>query len=1232
MSLSILNSVSSLVAENSLARSSLGQQKALQELSTGLKINSSADDAAGLAISAGLQANTTALAQSYANANNGISFLQVADGALAQVNSLLNRAVTLATESASGNLTGQQRTATNAEYQSILTEINQIGATTQFNGSQVFTNGNSSPVALANNVSTITGNVNPADTLSGGFDVTSTIPAFAGDTTGITLNDSGGTSTTGTITPSSTLSGSITVTSKTSGVEGSANPITFTASGNGSTITSSRIVAGDTLSGSLVINSSGGNASDSDTIDLANYQNLASSVGATATAAAHQLATDMTTAMQGTTGSTYTASISGGVLTIQTSNPVTAPSPASVSFSPDLWDLTGSGFDLGATLAGSLTFTSSGGNAGGSATIDFANYQGLTSSNLATQNAALTQLGSNLTASLGSATGSTYTAMFASDGQLFIMSGNVNERYEVSDSNVTATPVLGTQNVTLTDQDGFQLYTNPIAPGSTVSGMLNIDATGPDGSATASIDLGNSSYSGLFSNGPDSFNAAMNLQNTLNTDLAAATGNEFSYQVMPFGNGTLNIQNMGGPESTLSGTFSTIQATLSGGESLSIGNGSNGVQTTGNSDSLTFATSNGGSTITSSQIVAGDTLSGSLVINSSGGNASDSDTIDLANYQNLASSVGATATAAAHQLATDMTTAMQGTTGSTYTASISGGVLTIQTSNPVTAPSPASVSFSPDLWDLTGSGFDLGATLAGSLTFTSSGGNAGGSATIDFANYQGLTSSNLATQNAALTQLGSNLTASLGSATGSTYTAMFASDGQLFIMSGNVNERYEVSDSNVTATPVLGTQNVTLTDQDGFQLYTNPIAPGSTVSGMLNIDATGPDGSATASIDLGNSSYSGLFSNGPDSFNAAMNLQNTLNTDLAAATGNEFSYQVMPFGNGTLNIQNMGGPESTLSGTFSTIQATLSGGESLSIGNGSNGIQTTGSSGVSVPTIISLAGQSTAGLQAFLQAQLGTNDYTVNYNNSNGSLSILLKNGNPDGYTSFSTSSSASQDVGYVAPITATTPLSLASLTKTTLASSLLTQLGGNYTVSYDQTSGALSIGISATGTSAGITSIATNNNTAVETAPAGTTGLSAVDIFTGDGTVSGSTRLDVTVGSLTTANLGTSNGSTGADLSGNDLLSQSGATASLTMINTAITDISSQRGAVGANINRLAATASDIGTEQINLTSATNSILNADIGKTVANMTQYNILQSTGMASLQQANQAQQAVLKLLQ
>jgi flagellin-like hook-associated protein FlgL len=72
--------------------------------------------------------------------------------------------------------------------------------------------------------------------------------------------------------------------------------------------------------------------------------------------------------------------------------------------------------------------------------------------------------------------------------------------------------------------------------------------------------------------------------------------------------------------------------------------------------------------------------------------------------------------------------------------------------------------------------------------------------------------------------------------------------------------------------------------------------------------------------------------------------------------------------------------------------------------------------------------------------------------------------------------------------------------------------------------------------------------------------------------------------------------------------------------------------GAVGANINRLMATVNEMGTELTNLQSAVNSVQNADIGATVANMTQYNILQATGMAALQQSNQAEQSVLKLVQ
>ena len=70
----------------------------------------------------------------------------------------------------------------------------------------------------------------------------------------------------------------------------------------------------------------------------------------------------------------------------------------------------------------------------------------------------------------------------------------------------------------------------------------------------------------------------------------------------------------------------------------------------------------------------------------------------------------------------------------------------------------------------------------------------------------------------------------------------------------------------------------------------------------------------------------------------------------------------------------------------------------------------------------------------------------------------------------------------------------------------------------------------------------------------------------------------------------------------------------------------------IGASINRLTSASNVISSQVQNLTSASGGIMNADVGKTVANMTQFNILQSTGMAALQQANQSQQAVLKLLQ
>jgi flagellin len=138
MSISILNNIPSLAAENQLNITQHNLNLTLAQLSSGSRINSGADDAAGLAIANGLQANVTALTQSVANANNGVGSLQVADGALGQVTTLLNRSVTLATEASTGTVSSAQRGALDAEYQQILSEIDSIGTNTTFNGSTIF--------------------------------------------------------------------------------------------------------------------------------------------------------------------------------------------------------------------------------------------------------------------------------------------------------------------------------------------------------------------------------------------------------------------------------------------------------------------------------------------------------------------------------------------------------------------------------------------------------------------------------------------------------------------------------------------------------------------------------------------------------------------------------------------------------------------------------------------------------------------------------------------------------------------------------------------------------------------------------------------------------------------------------------------------------------------------------------------------------------------------------------
>jgi len=179
MSLSVLNNISAMYAENNLNQTQASLQNTLTELSSGSRINSGSDDAAGLSVADGLSANEAALTQSAQNASDGVSLLQTADGALSQVNNLLNRAVTLATESSNGTLNANQVSSANAEYQNILTEIGNIGSTTNFNSNSVFS---ATATNLVVSDGTTSGTTTFADTV--GALTTASIGESAGTTPG----------------------------------------------------------------------------------------------------------------------------------------------------------------------------------------------------------------------------------------------------------------------------------------------------------------------------------------------------------------------------------------------------------------------------------------------------------------------------------------------------------------------------------------------------------------------------------------------------------------------------------------------------------------------------------------------------------------------------------------------------------------------------------------------------------------------------------------------------------------------------------------------------------------------------------------------------------------------------------------------------------------------------------------------------------------------------------------
>lgn len=137
--ISLQTNVDALDALQNLNVDNQAQSKTIQQLSSGYRINSSGDDAAGLAVANGYQNEVTQLTQGVNNGNDGISQLQIVDGGLSNISTILNQLQTLATESASGTFTGSRATL-DQEYQSLVGEITQQASNINLDAGGSFNN------------------------------------------------------------------------------------------------------------------------------------------------------------------------------------------------------------------------------------------------------------------------------------------------------------------------------------------------------------------------------------------------------------------------------------------------------------------------------------------------------------------------------------------------------------------------------------------------------------------------------------------------------------------------------------------------------------------------------------------------------------------------------------------------------------------------------------------------------------------------------------------------------------------------------------------------------------------------------------------------------------------------------------------------------------------------------------------------------------------------------------
>jgi flagellin len=184
------------ITANALTKNERAMSQAMERLSTGVRINSASDDAAGLAISSRMTSQVNGLNMAVRNANDAISMIQTADGALVEVSNMLQRMRELSVQASTGTLGATDNDALDTEFHALRQEINRVALNTEHNGSAVFASAAASATAFqvgANASQTVSVTFNNFQTLSSstatgdGSDTTQANSKFGGtllDTTG----------------------------------------------------------------------------------------------------------------------------------------------------------------------------------------------------------------------------------------------------------------------------------------------------------------------------------------------------------------------------------------------------------------------------------------------------------------------------------------------------------------------------------------------------------------------------------------------------------------------------------------------------------------------------------------------------------------------------------------------------------------------------------------------------------------------------------------------------------------------------------------------------------------------------------------------------------------------------------------------------------------------------------------------------------------------------------------